>query len=75
MVVCIAPTNQHQPKTCIVCRRPLGIGEACIGAPYPDGRPAFACTGHLLEHAKRSQWIIGWVDFIASRRPTLEARL
>lgn len=69
MVVYITPSKQQpNDKDCIVCRRPLVYYRASLGARYTDGRQAFACDNHLAEHARRAQWIVSWVDFVAEEK-------
>ena len=68
MVVYIAPDYQTAKRDCIVCHRPLVFYRASLGARYTSGRQAFACDYHLIEHARRAQWIMAWVDFIAESK-------
>ena len=67
MVVCIAPaqSGRRQQVACVICGGPAELTVVCSGAVDSEGRQTFACNQHLLEHARRAQWVVRWADLAA----------
>lgn len=73
MAIVSVPATVGTKETvfCIVCGDSIALGEATAGFRGANDEQAFACNGHFRSGG---QYIVGWVDFVASERRSNDYR-